>query len=408
MGSWSGNGALGYVVRKFPVLSETFVLNEVLGLEARGVPLHIFSLQEPNDPRFHEDLPKLKACVSYVPDFTEPSKLLRHHACFRRKHPQRYRRALYYTLRCARPGLWWRFIQAGYVASEARRLGIGHFHAQFANAPATVACLSSRMSGIPFSFTAHATDIYKHRVDPKALRRKVEDARFVVTVSEFNKKYLEELTGSRNGKIVRIYNGIDLRRFAPNGRPAPGRFRVLCVARLVEKKGHRVLIEAMKLLKERGLEVECELVGKGGLRSELEALIRERGLQDSVHLLGPRTQLEVLDRYHRAHLYVLPCLVASDGNREGLPVSIVESLACGLPVVTTAVTGIPEVVRDGENGILLPEADPKLVADAIESVIENPDLYRQLRNHARASVVPAFDRDLTAAELHHLLNGVAP
>lgn len=394
---------IGYVLRKFPVLSETFVLNELLGLEAQGVPLHVFSLMRPNDPRFHDDLPKLKARVSYVPDATDLAKAMRHNRRLAGRAGRRYRRALSYVARQAKPELLWRLLQAGYVANEARRLRLRHLHAQFANRPTTVALLASRLTGVPFSFTAHATDIFKHAVDRRVLARKIREARFVVTVSEYNRDYLARLADGADRKIVRIHNGIDVDRFAPNGNPPPKPFRILCVARLVEKKGLPYLVDACAMLRERGVEFRCDIIGKGRLRSELGRRIKDRGLRRTVRLLGPKTQGEVLAEYRASNLYVLPAIVGSDGNREGLPVSIVEALACGLPVIATPVTGIPEVVRDGHNGLIVPPADAARLAEAIERLIRDPRLYRRLREAARPSVLSAFDRRRTVAELHRLI-----
>ncbi len=395
-------GGIGYVLRKFPVLSETFILNEILALEARGIPVHIFSLERPNDPRFHEDLSKLKASVSYIPDISDLGTLLRHHMRAAKHDRQRYFGALTYALTRAKPKLLWRFLQSGYVANEARRLRLHHLHAHFANRPTSVAFFASMITGIPYSFTAHAMDIYKVHVNPKVLAKKIEKARFVVTVSDFNKTYLERLASDGVGKIVRIYNGIDLTRFVPNGVPPRSPFTLLCVARLVEKKGIPVLIEACGHLRDRGVVFECWIVGKGRLRSQLEALIERWKIHDHVHLLGPHTHREVLERYRSAHLYVLPCIVGSDGNRDGLPVSIVEALACGLPVVTTPMTGIPEVVHHQHNGLLLPDGDPQALADAIESVIHDTHLYERVQANARASVASTFDLRQTAEALRRL------
>lgn len=403
-----GAPRIGYVLRKFPVLSETFVLNELLALEARGVDLHVFSLQRPNDPRFHESLPRLRARVAYVPDLFDLGKLWRHHGRAMRGFGRRYWKTLLYVARTGRASLFWRLLQSAYVANEAHRLGLTHLHAQFANRPTTVAFLASQLAAIPFSFTAHATDIFKHRVSRRALTRKVARARFVATVSEYNRAYLERVTNAPVGKVVLVHNGIDLERFAPNGAPPATPFTILCVARLVEKKGLPVLVEACRHLRDRGLEFRCEIVGKGILRPQLEALSRQWDLGKRIRFLGPRTHGEVLERYRAAHLYVLPSIVGSDGNREGLPVSIVEALACGLPVVSTPVTGIPEVVRHGENGLLIPSGDAGALADAIERVMRDRGLYERMRASARPSVVGRFDLRETAARLHALLSGDAP
>jgi colanic acid/amylovoran biosynthesis glycosyltransferase len=328
-------GGIAYVLRKFPVLSETFVLQEILALEARGVPIHVFSLDRPRDPRFHEDLARLKAPVSYVPDVSDPRALLRQRRRAARRHGRRYARALLYVLTRGKPKLLWRFLQACYVANEARKLGLRHLHSHFAAHPTTVALLASMIGDIPYSFTAHAYDIYLTDLDRKVLAEKIRRARFVVTVSDYNKRHLAHLSGRADDKIARVYNGIDLDRFTPNGLAPRSPFTILCVARLVEKKGHAVLVEACRELRDRGVAFRCWIVGRGGLHSKLTALIDRWGLGDHVQLLGPHTQLEVLERYRSAHLYALPCVVGSDGNREGLPVSLVEALACGLPPGST-------------------------------------------------------------------------
>ncbi|HET9233169.1 MAG TPA: glycosyltransferase [Candidatus Eisenbacteria bacterium] len=408
----NGPPMVAYILKKFPVLSETFILNELLALEALGLRLHVFSLQRPNDPRFHDDLPKLKALVSYVPEPHEWRKLTSNNRrmAMSRSTRREYRKTLEYVTLRRRPQLWWRFLQAGYVAHEAHRLGVTHLHAQFANRPTTVAQLASRMTGIPYSFTAHATDIFKTGVSRDALAHKTQAARFVVTVSDYNKSFLEDTcrrAGGPGDKIARIYNGIDLERFAPNGIPSASPFRILCVARLVEKKGHSLLIEACRILHEQGHVIDVSLVGKGPLRTPLRDQIRAAGLEKVVHLEGPKTQVEVVEYYHRSHLVVLPAIIGADGNREGLPVSIVEALACGVPVVASALTGIPEVVEHERNGLIVPPGDAAALAASIERVLSDRMFYEVLRAHARGSVLGRFDRERTSRELHDLLTGVA-
>jgi colanic acid/amylovoran biosynthesis glycosyltransferase len=402
MGAMAQGKRIGYVLRKFPVLSETFILNEMLALEARKARLHVFSLDRPNDPRFHEDLPRLKARVAYIPDVFESRRLLEHGSRLRRSCRKGYFKALRYVIRKGSPTLFWRFLQACYVANEARRLGLDHLHAHFATRPASVAFLASKISGIPYSFTAHAMDIFKSHLDPRALVRKIEGARFVVTVSDFNKAYLEERTPLAKGKVFRIYNGIPLARFASNGVFPEAPFTFLCVARLVEKKGIPILIEACRILRDGGALFRCWIVGKGRIRPQLEELIARWRLADHVRLLGPLTQLEVLKRYRSAHLYVLPCIIGSDGNRDGLPVSIVEALACGLPVLTTPVTGIPEVVRDRVNGLLVRPGDAESLARAILELMSDRALYDSLKANARSSIESSFDLARTAEALHGL------
>ena len=396
---------VGYVLRKFPILSETFVLEEILALESAGVPVHIFSLARPSDPRFHESLARLKAPITYVPEISDIRTLLRANRRAAKRHKRRYVRTLRYTLAKHDLTLFWRFLQAGYVATEARRRGVSHFHAHFATRATSVAFMVSQMTRIPYSFTAHAYDIFKAGVNLRALARKIHKARFVVTISEFNKSYLQHIPPASADKVVRIYNGIDLERFTPAEAPPETFFTIVAVARLVEKKGLPVLIEACARLQERGVDFRCCIIGKGRLRPQLQSLIEQHGLQERVQLLGALKQGEVLERYRSAHLFALPCVVSSDGDRDGLPVSIVEALACGLPVISSPVTAIPEVVHHEQNGLLVPEGNADALADALESVIRNRLLYERLRANARRSVTSTFDTTQTAAQLARLLKG---
>ena len=397
---------VAYVLRKFPKLSETFILNEILGLEAAGVKVQIFSLMPPRDPRFHDGLVRLKAPVWYVPGVGDYRSLLRMNRAAAKRFGRAYWSTLGRTLLCMRPKLVWRFLQAGWIAERAARLKADRFHAHFAARSTTVAKLVSSITTRPYSFTAHAVDIYRDDVNPRILRDRIDEASFVVTVSESNLAHLNGLTADRSPRIELVYNGIDLERFAPNGKPRQTPFTILSVARLVEKKGGEYLVEACRLLNERGLDIRCWIVGRGKLRKPLTEQIQRAGLQDRVRLLGGRTQKDVLKRYASTYVYVLPSIVGSDGNREGLPVSIVEALACGIPVISTPVAGIPEVVHHEQNGLLVPERDSLALADAIERMIEDRSFYERMKSQARASVEPAFDTTRTSLQLRRLFSEV--
>ena len=394
--------AVGYVVRKFPVLSETFILNEILALEAMGLNVEIFSLAPTRDPRFHEGVCRLKASVHYVPGPEDKRSLLRYARRFAARNPTRYRRQLVDVLSSGRPKLLWRFLQASWVAERARRTGVGHLHAHFANRSTTVAQQASKLLRVPFSFTAHAFDIYRG-ADHEVIARKMADARFTVTVSDYNVQFLKSLTNGHPARVELVRNGVDMSRFAPPRNPPDGPFTIISVARFVEKKGLPILIDACRILRERGLDFRCEIIGKGELRHSLVCQVRDANLGGYVRLLEPLPQQEIVRHYQNAHLLALPCIVGQDGNRDGLPVSIVEALACGLPVISTAVTGIPEAVHHGVNGLIVPEGDAPGLANAIEQVMRDTDLYMGLRSAARPSVVEAFDQAKTAAKLYELL-----
>jgi colanic acid/amylovoran biosynthesis glycosyltransferase len=393
---------VGYVLRKFPVLSETFILNEILALEARGVEVHVFPLAPTRDPRFHEGVARMKATIHYVPGISETKTLVHHARRLRRRNPKLFRGQLLRALATGRPTHLWRFLQASYVAERARRVGVTHLHAHFANDPATIARQAARLIDVPFSFTAHAFDIYRD-VDAGVLSGKIRDARFTVTVSRYNVDFLRSVANGGAGRIELIRNGIDLGRFTPAEQQPDGPFSILAVARLVEKKGLALLIEACRILRDRGLDFRCEIVGKGAQKAHLEQLIREWDLRDRVKLAGALPQQEIVQRYHRAHVLVLPCVVGKDGNRDGLPVSIVEALACGVPVISTDVTGIPEAVHHGRNGLIVPSGDVTELAAAIERLMRDPALLSSLRAGARPSVEEEFDERCTAARLHALL-----
>ncbi|MFQ6025987.1 MAG: glycosyltransferase family 4 protein [Dehalococcoidia bacterium] len=397
---------IGYVLKKFPTLSETFVLNEILAQEALGERVHIFSLERPNDSRFHQDLSRLQGSISYIPDFHGFKSLwkMNRNNLFS-KDRRRYLKIFLSTLSKGHPTLMWRLLQACFVANQAKSRRLGHLHAHFSNSPATIACLAGEIANIPFSFTGHAVDLFLEKyAKPKVLSDKISRSRFAVTVSDFNKEMMDGLSRGNPDKIHRIYNGINLEKFNTNGDAPPETFTILTVARLIEKKGLPTLVEACEILRDQEVPFKCEIVGGGGLYSTLRQMIREKNLTDQVSLLGAMTQEQVVERYHSSNLFVLPCQVGANGNRDGLPVSIVEALACGLPVVSTPVTGIPEAINDGYNGLLVPESDPAALAGAIESLITDRQKYDRMRECARESVENQFDLRNSAKELNELFH----
>jgi colanic acid/amylovoran biosynthesis glycosyltransferase len=390
---------VGYILRKFPVLSETFVLNEILELEAQGVEVHIFSAERPNDPRFHKNLHLLKAHVTYLPDLLKMKSLWRHRKKAAANFPKGFRQALGYVLKHPKPSLLFRLLQSCYVCNTARKERITHFHAHFATRATTLAFLCSMISGIPYSFTAHAVDIFKDSLCKKALSRKIDFANFIVTVSEYNKNYLSTHFGHSAEKILKIYNGIDLKVFHPKIKKEGDPFTFVCVARFVEKKGHKVLVDACEILKDQGINFRCWMVGKGKLETDIRNAITRKKLQGFIEILGPHTHDEVLERFHQSHVYVLPCVEGKNGNKDGLPVALVEALACGLPVITTPMTGNPEVVKHGMNGFLVPFEDPYKTAEAMRIMLEDTVCYQALSGRARSSIEDYFDSKKTVKAL---------
>ena len=394
---------IGYVVRRFPVLSETFVLNEILAVEAQGAKAEIFSLLQPRDPRFHPGVAQIRGSIRYLPSLSYMSDLRRYNARARQRFGARYWRLFGHCVSRLRPALIWRFFEAAYVAERAAERRLCHLHAHFATRTATVAKLAAELAGITYSFTAHAFDIYKTTIDKPVLAAKIREAAFVVAVSEVGRRDLIALAPDAEARIHRIYNGIDLDRFAPPNRPEREPVTILSVARLQEKKGLGDLVEACAILKSQGVKFRCRIVGQGRLRPVLKARLEELGLTSEVKLVGILGQDGVVAEYAGADIFALPCVVGADGNRDGLPVSIVEAQASGLPVVTTDVTGIVEAVDDGVSGHIVPQRSPEALAESLRRLIDDEELRVRLGRAARAAAEAKFDRRETSAQLLRLL-----
>jgi glycosyltransferase involved in cell wall biosynthesis len=427
---------IGYVVKGFPRLSETFIASEIYRLERAGVPLRLFVLKpveahERAAP--HAVVDRISAQPVYLPATTSLSGASRVRwlatnlpaflPAFRRTARRRplgllsaAGAALLDALRARR--FWWSLPRKVFmrelllgVALADRLLEAGdvrHLHAHFAHGTTTVTWYASRITGTPFSFTGHARDIYTEKLNPGGLlRRKIRAARFVVTCTEANRRHLEQV--GDGASVHRVYHGLnaDFTRILEAGRPAPsrnGRFRVLAVGRLVEKKGFDVLVEAVGLVAERGVPVEAVIVGhKAPLEPEvgprLEQRISELGLDGRVRLVEPMAQSELFDEYRRASAFCLPCRVADSGDRDGIPNVMVEAMACAVPVVSTSVSGIPELVLPGRNGLLVPPEDPEAVADELVRLHRDPELARSLGREAAATVRARFDGDRLVGEL---------
>jgi glycosyltransferase involved in cell wall biosynthesis len=278
------------------------------------------------------------------------------------------------------------------IAPFIKSLGIDLIHAHFATWAATTALFVSDLTGIPYSFTAHARDIYHERVDKTVLAEKMAKARFVITVSDFNKRYLEGLLCSegRSGQIIRLYNGIDLEQFRPLDIEKEPNL-LLGVGRLTSKKGFKYLIEACKILCERGRDFRCVIIGKGDERATLEKLVEQYSLEQKISLPGAKTQAEVMRIIQKATVFVLPCIVNSDGDRDGLPTVLIEAMALGVPVVSTDVTGIPEIIAHERTGLLVEEKNSKTLADAIETLLDSESLCEKLSRAALVKVREEFN-----------------
>ena len=385
---------LSYIIGTYPVLTETFIDREVETLRDRGVDLQIVSIRRPGDRTLSSSQRALSHSVRYLLPVSVSGLALAHLAAVLRR-PRTYFGTLAWLLSrphtAARSRTALHFATGVYAAWVLRERRGVHLHAHFVDRAATVALVAARLLNTTYSVTAHAREIY---VQPVLLRERIGQAAFVVTCTEYNRRHLAELLGpGEASKIMRIYHGLDLTAFAGAERPAVAGLPpvLLAVAQLKEKKGLRYLIEACRLLVDRGRAIRCEIVGDGPLRGDLERLVATLALQDVVVLAGALPFSEVLERYRRAWAFVLPCIVASDGDRDGIPNSILEALAAELPVLSTPISGIPEVIRDGDTGLLVGEADAAAIADAVERLLDDRDLAALLGAHGRALVDREFD-----------------
>lgn len=393
---------VGYVLKQYPRYSETFIVNEILAHEEAGLDVEIFSLRPPSDGHFQDILARVQAPVTYIAgqsvrgdDFWSALTELR-----------QCRPAVWPALESARGEDARDVYQALLVAREALVRQVGHLHAHFASVATSVARLASRFSGIPYTFTAHAKDIYHESVQVEQLGRKAAEARAVITVSDFNRDYLDSIFGRHAPPVQRIYNGLDLESFpfrAPEDR-AP---RIVAVGRLVEKKGFADLIAACAILAARGEEFACQIIGSGELEGDLRGRIARHGLAGRVQLVGPRPQREVVRLVQGAAVMAAPCIIAADGNRDGLPTVLLEAMALGTPCVATDVTGIPELVRHGETGLLVGQQDPEALAGSLARLLADPDLRVRLAARARALIEAEFDARRNSARLRACFKPIA-
>jgi colanic acid/amylovoran biosynthesis glycosyltransferase len=399
-----GRERVAYLVSWFPAVTETFILDEVRELRRRGVEVEVFPLFGARGGQVHSAWRELAGRTHYHRSASwemvaaqlhwlrrKPGALLRAWAeALLRNAPSR-------KLLVRTPLV---LLKGALVARRIEAMGMPHVHAHWATHPALAAWLVRALTGIDYSFTAHAHDLY---VDRAMLREKVEAARFVVTISEFNRRLLAEVCGpAAAAKVHVIRCGVDSAAFAPAPRRDRGVPTFACVASLREYKGHAVLLDAVRLLRERGKSVRAVLVGDGELRGALEARIARYGLADAVELRGALPHEQIAGVLADATAMVLPSVTSRDGQMEGIPVALMEAMAAGVPVISTRLSGIPELVRDGETGLLVPERDPAALAAAMERIARDPALAARVAGEARRTVRERFDRRRNVARLAEL------
>ena len=387
---------IAYVAKVFPRTSETFVINELRALEELGENPVVFSLHRNPATVTHAILADLRAPVEYVDDVEVEDRDVRRAA-------ERLARELAIPENDRGRLLPRKYVRLAVALSRlAERHGVRHLHAHFASRSGHVAALASILLETGYSITAHAKDIYHRDVDRDLLAWKIRHARFVVTVTEFNHRHLLELLGRddpRAGSVVRLYNGVDLQRFAAARRRTGGVPRIVSIGRLVEKKGFGILLDACAKLRERSVPFHCEIIGGGDLEQDLRRRVSAHQLDDLVTLTGSLTTEAVAERLHEAHVVALPCIVGEDGNVDALPTALLEGMACGLPLVSTRLSGIPEIVIDGENGLLVEPGDSDGLAAALAAILSDPARATAMGEAGRRRAESHFDLRRNVAEL---------
>jgi len=430
-------GQVAYVLKGYPRLSEVFITSEIYRLERLGVPLRLYVLKAADEDVQHDVVRRVRV----RPDYLQQTTSLSGTGAFRwlganlgsfrpallrtlRRHPVGTARAaglaVAQAVRARRGFLaaprkiyLKEFLLAVELADRLADAGdVLRLHAHFAHGTTTVTWLASTITGLPFSFTGHAKDIYTEELNPAGLlRRKMDAASFVVTCTDANRAHLASL-GSRTPVHV-VYHGLnaDFEPLVAGGvrRVEGPRVRLLAVGRLVRKKGLDTFVDACAVLRNRGVDFEAVLAGESGdHEEEVRARVAAAGLEDRVSFLGPLTQTGLFEEYQRATVFALPCRVLEDGDRDGIPNVLMEAMACRLPVVTTGVSGITELVRDGENGLIVEPDRPIDLADALHRLIKDPELAGRLAERGSSTIAERFDASTTAARMATLLHTAEP
>ena len=390
---------LGMILKGYPRISETFISNEILLLENLGFSVHLISMRRPRENFSHKSVNKIRATVDYLPEtLLKPlPRLLYHNLLLAAKRPGVYAGALKTAyrrfLRTHKAATLKHLLQAGYLAHRfLPASGITHLHAHFAHSPTSVAMFTSHLTGLPFSFTAHAKDIYTS--NPQQLREKIQLARFVITCTEYNREHLSKLSDGNSTPIHRIYHGIDVELFSGKSENPPKPvepYRILTIARFTAKKGLPTVLRALKQLNDQKISLDFTLIGDGDDREKVLALIKELGLTSITRWLGTQPHHVVLEHYRKADLFVLGCEVASNGDRDGIPNVLLESMAMGVPVVVTNISAIPELVRDGSTGLLVSPGSPRQLAEAMLRLLTDMNLRTRIAAAAKQRVATDFD-----------------
>ncbi|MCF6323972.1 MAG: glycosyltransferase family 4 protein [Gammaproteobacteria bacterium] len=390
---------IAYIMKMYPRFSETFIVNEILSHQKAGVNVDIFSLRKPVDGRFHEMLSSIQSAVTYIPENPlSGEKLWKLIQKGTLHYPQQWN-----TLQESQYSNANEISQAFMLADIIRDRKITHLHAHFATTATTVARLAALMTGISYTFTAHAKDIFHSSVVESDFSNKLEYAQAAITISDFNYTYIKQHYGESASRLQRVYNGLFLNEFVYE-QPKKISKTIISVSRLVTKKGISFLIDACFRLRKKGVDFQCLIIGDGPLKEQLQNEISTKNLDEFVILLGEKTQMEVKQLVKNSAVFAAPCIIAEDGNRDGLPTVLLEAMALGTPCISTNVTGIPEVIKDHVTGLLISEKNSLQLSNAIERLLNDDNLGMTLSKNARKLIEKEFDIDKNTKILRCIMN----
>lgn len=396
---------IAYILSRFPAFSETFISNEIWWLRYHGYDVRIFSLLKPRDTLVQPQSKDLMQYVNNSPPFLS-REIFSAQLYYIFHRPLKYIQAGFKTLRCTyrEPHVLLSMVaifpKSVYFARQMEALGVERIHAHFVWINGVGAMIISTLADIPFSLHPHAFGLFQR--DPVNTRHQLEDATNIFTITEYNRKFIASMSKKiQENDIIVNHCGVDIEKFEPTERTRTGAQEpiILSIARLVEKKGIRYLIEACKILDEKNIPFTCSIVGDGELKDELEELIQKLELCEKVKLLGSLKQTELIDLFQSSDIFALPCVVAKDGDRDGLPIVLMEAMAMSLPVISTATTGIPELVHHEENGLLVAPRDAVALAHALERLVTDEALRKKYGECGRHTVITDFNVKYTSATL---------
>jgi len=389
-------GAIAYILAEFPSYTETFILKETLFIN-KSFPLYIIALKKGKTTVNKSEYRELEDSLIYITPFILVKSIgYCFLSSFRAKNVSKEWKNIFdsilkvniintlHHIKSLLTGL--------YISKLIKQKPIGHIHSHFANYPTDIAMVVSKFSGIPFSFSAHANDIY---VNPKELTRKITESKFVTTCTQYNKKWLDNLVIiSERNKIHLIYHGVDLEYWQYNlTKNRQEQKQILFIGRLIEKKGIIYLLEAVEQLKKKNHEIHLVIVGKGKDEQKLKNFCHSRELSKNVSFLGWQNPQQIKTLFDCSNIFVLPSVIASNGDRDGIPNVILEAMASGLPVITTPISGITEVIQHNYNGLLVPERDVNQLVDSILTLIYDEILRNSLRNNGLQTIIEKFDSE---------------